>query len=274
LLQPTQRGEIFVLDRVTGKPIRRVQERPVPQRGAVPEDRLSPTQPFSTGMPSFRPPDLRESDMWGVTPFDQLWCRTRFRQARYEEPLTPPGVTSWIASPGAVGGVDWGGVSVDRDHGVMIVNSGKDAYYNRLLTRAQSDTLRLRPARDFQSVSHAGGAVPQGGTLYGAAISFFLSPLYAPCEQPPYGFVSAVDLASGRLIWTRPIGSARDTGPLGIGTGLPLPLGTPMIGGSIATRSGLIFMAATMDRTIRALDVRTGRTLWSSSLPHAGSRCR
>jgi quinoprotein glucose dehydrogenase len=270
LIQPTKRGELFVLDRVTGRPLRRVEEKPVPQRGAVPEERISPTQPFSTGMPSFRPPDLVESDMWGVTPLDQLWCRLRFREARYEGPMTPPGLTPWISSPGTVGGMDWGSVSIDRDHGVMIVNSGKVAHYNRLLTRAQSDAMGLRPARDHESVSHAGGPVPQSGTPYGAAISFFLSPLYAPCEKPPYGFISAVDLASGRLIWSRPIGSARDTGPLGLGTGLPLPLGTPMIGGSITTRSGLVFMAATMDRTLRALDIRTGRTLWSSGLPHGG----
>jgi quinoprotein glucose dehydrogenase len=270
LIQSTKRGEVFVLDRATGHPLRRVEEMPTPQDGIVPEDRLSPTQPFSTGMPSFRAPDLIESDMWGVTPLDQLACRLRFRQARYEGPFTPPGLTPSISSPGQYGAMNWGGVSVDRDHGVMIVNTGKIAQYNRLLPRSEADAMGLRPAGDNESASHTGQAVSQTGTPYGAAIELFLSPIFVPCEAPPYGFISAVDLASGQLIWTRTIGSARDTGPLGLGSQLPLPLGTPMIGGSMTTRSGLVFIAATMDRTIRALDVRTGRTLWSRTLPNGG----
>ena len=79
-----------------------------------------------------------------------------------------------------------------------------------------------------------------------------------------------MDLTSGKLIWTKPLGSARDSGPLGMPTVLPIPLGTPLIGGAMTTRSGLIFVAASMDRTVRALDIRTGRILWHSGLPHGG----
>jgi hypothetical protein len=97
LIQPTKRGEIFVLDRVTGEPIKAVSELPVPQGGTVPEERLSPTQPFSTDMPSFRGATLREADMWGMTPIDQMMCRILFKQSRYEGDRratlagTPPG---------------------------------------------------------------------------------------------------------------------------------------------------------------------------------------
>ncbi|MGO4842200.1 membrane-bound PQQ-dependent dehydrogenase, glucose/quinate/shikimate family, partial [Rhizobiaceae sp. 2RAB30] len=51
LIQVTKRGQIFMLDRRDGKPIAEVEERPVPQTGGVPEDFLSPTQPYSVGMP-------------------------------------------------------------------------------------------------------------------------------------------------------------------------------------------------------------------------------
>ena len=70
LIQPTKRGELFMLDRRTGTPIAEVEEKPVPQ-GAVEYEWLSKTQPFSVGMPSFRP-DVSEADMWGLTPFDQM----------------------------------------------------------------------------------------------------------------------------------------------------------------------------------------------------------
>src|SRR3546814_6540834 len=48
--QPTKRGEIFVLDRATGVPVTRVEERRVPIEGAASSERVSPTQPFSTGI--------------------------------------------------------------------------------------------------------------------------------------------------------------------------------------------------------------------------------
>ena len=61
---PTKQGEIYILDRRTGKPLTAVEERPVPQ-GTIPGERYAPVQPFSVGFPSFDPPALRERDMWG-----------------------------------------------------------------------------------------------------------------------------------------------------------------------------------------------------------------
>ena len=266
LVQGTKRGEVFVLDRQTGKPLRSVEERAVPQAGKVPEERLSPTQPYSTGMASFNMPRMREADMWGITPLDQLACRIRFRSARYEGEFTPPGTTPWITSPGTTGGMNWGSYAIDRDHRVMVVTTGRIAHISRLVPRSEADALGMRPGA---ALAHAGGGAQQGAP-YAAIVDFFLSPLYAPCQAPPYGLISAVDLASGKLIWSRPIGTSRDTGPLGLSTGLRLPLGTFMIGGAIATRSGLVFAAGTADRTIRALDIRTGKVLWQHDLPHGG----
>src|SRR5690606_28617485 len=105
LLQPTKRGEIFFLDRATGKPILPVEERPVPQ-DAVPGERLSKTQPYSVAIPSFGGPRPTERGMWGLTPIDQAMCRIRFRQARFDGDMTPlstdhPTVT-W---PGYLGGI-------------------------------------------------------------------------------------------------------------------------------------------------------------------------
>ncbi len=269
LLAPTKRGEIFMLDRVTGKPLATVQERPVSTVGGAPGERLSPTQPFSAGMPSFRGPDLRESMMWGLTPLDQLYCRIKFREARYEGPLTPPGPTANIAYPGYLGGVDWGSVSVDAKRHLMIVSSSRLANYDRLITRAVADQRGLKPASDNRTVDLA-GAAPQGNTPYAAEVSPFLSPLGAPCQQPPYGMLTAVDLTTHKVVWARPIGTAKDSGPLGLHSMLPIPMGAPLAGGSITTRSGLVFIAATQEKAIRAIDIATGKTLWKAPLSAGG----
>jgi glucose dehydrogenase len=105
------------------------------------------------------------------------------------------------------------------------------------------------------------------GTPYGARITGLMSPLNAPCNKPPYGKLSAVDMRTNKLLWSRPIGSARDTGPFGMASHLPIPMGMPMFSGSMVTRSGLMFIGATQDRTFRAFDTTSGRLLWSTRLP-------
>src|SRR3546814_204664 len=77
LAQPTKRGELFLLDRRTGAPLAAVEERPAPRRPPVSGDWTAPTQPYSVGMPSFAGERLRERDMWGITPFDQLRSEKR-----------------------------------------------------------------------------------------------------------------------------------------------------------------------------------------------------
>jgi quinoprotein glucose dehydrogenase len=104
LLQPTKRGEIFMLDRRTGEPIAEVTEQRVPV-SKLDGERYSPTQPFSTGMPSFAGTRPSEKTMWGVTPIDQAWCRLQFRRARFDGLLTPIGVDQpTITWPGSLGG--------------------------------------------------------------------------------------------------------------------------------------------------------------------------
>jgi quinoprotein glucose dehydrogenase len=268
LIQATKRGEIFLLDRRTGRPLAAVAEQPTPQR-PVAGDRASPTQPFSVGMPSFRGPDLNEKAMWGITPFDQLWCRIRFRQARYEGPLTPVGLRPTIVYPGYLGGTDWGGVSVDPDRQVMVVNSNRVANYDQLITRTDADRMGLK-AIGAHYHGDVGGAVAQAGTPYAAVIAPFLSPLGVPCQQPPFGMLSVIDLKTRKVTWSKPFGTARDSGPLGLESHLPILMGVPNHGGSVVTRGGLIFIAASQERSLRAVDILTGRDLWRAGLPAGG----
>ena len=263
LIQPNKRGETFILDRANGRPLFPVIERPVPRRGAV--ERLSPTQPFSPALPSFAGPRLTEQDMWGVTPIDQLWCRIRFREARYEGPYTPPGITPNIADPGYTGGIGWGSATVEPASQVAVMISNRVVNYNKLIPRVEANAMGLKAALNAEV--HLGATVPQEGTPYAANIQPFLGPLGAPCQRPPYGLINAVNLRTGKLLWSRPLGSARDIGPWGIGSRLPFTIGTPTIGGSLMTAGRLTFAGASQDRHLRAFDSRTGRLLFTANLP-------
>lgn len=270
LLQPTKRGEIFMLDRRTGEPIAEVTEQRVPV-SKLNGERSSPTQPFSTGMPSFAGTRPSEKTMWGITPIDQAWCRLQFRRARFDGSLTPIEVDQpTITWPGSLGGMNWGSVSIDPVSRIMIVNSSHVINYNQLLTRAQADAIGLKaiPKPSFENIA---GPVAQEGTPFAASIKPFLSPLLAPCTQPPYGLISAVDLNTRKIIWQKTFGTARDSGPLLLKTGLPIPMGTPNIGGSVITASGLAFIGATQEHMIRAYDIKTGKELWKGRLPAGGN---
>ncbi|MFM1896097.1 MAG: hypothetical protein RLZZ385_1171 [Pseudomonadota bacterium] len=251
LLAPTKRSEVFVLNRVTGEPIFDVQELPVPQTGGVPEDYLSPTQPFAMDLPHFRP-DIKEADMWGITPIDQMLCRIEYRKMRYEGHFTPPGADTILTFPGPAGGHNWGSVSVDEANHLMVVNP-----------LIMANQLTLIP-RDQLPEGVAGS---QQGTPYAHTTVRFVSPLEIPCQEPPYGVLAVIDLETKELLWKRPIGTARESGPLGIKTRLPLTVGTPLSGGTVTTAGGLIFIAGTYDNTVRAIDLYSGRELWQNPLP-------
>lgn len=269
LVQATKRGEFFVLDRQTGQPIKPVTERKVPQEGKVPEEKpLSPTQPFSLALPSTRIPDPVERTMWGITALDQLWCRLAFRQMRYDGPFTPPGTQMTMMTPGTTGANSWGGIAIDKDRGLVVTNAMHLAGTIRLIPRKEADAQGVRPGQTHGAGGHLATAVAQAGLPYAADVKgAFLSPLGVPCTQPPFGTMNAIDLDTGRLVWSKPLGIASESGPWGLRSGLPFAIGTPNIGGPVATRGGLTFVGATQDRMLRALETATGREMWRYRLP-------
>ena len=251
VLVPTKRSEVFVLNRVTGEPIFDIQDLPVPQEGGVPEDYVAATQPFAVDLPNFRE-DLSEAKMWGATPLDQLWCRIEFKKMRYDGHFTVPGAGTIFQFPGNAGGHNWGSVSVDQVNNIMVVNP-------MLL----GNQLTLIPRDELPE----GVQGNQLGTPYSHTTVRFLSPLGIPCNQPPYGVLAAIDLETKQLLWERPIGSAKESGPFGIKSRLPVTIGTPQSAGTVTTAGGLIFSAGTFDNTIRATNISDGREMWSDSLP-------
>ncbi|MGN2243170.1 glucose/quinate/shikimate family membrane-bound PQQ-dependent dehydrogenase [Frateuria sp. GZRR33] len=252
----TKRGDIYVLDRRDGHLLVPAPERPVPQ-GAAKGDHVSPTQPFSalTYLPERR---LREADMWGTTPYDQLICRITFRKYRYEGIFTPPSVQGSLIYPGNYGIFDWGGIAVDPVRKVAILNPSYMAFVSRLVPREK--------AQAAEGGGSEQGLQPMKGTPFAVDLHPLLSPVGVPCQAPPWGYLAAVDLVTMKKVWMHKNGTIQDQAPFGI----PLPLGVPSLGGPMVTAGGVAFLSGTLDSYLRAYDVRTGKKLWQARLPAGG----
>ncbi|WP_346842315.1 glucose/quinate/shikimate family membrane-bound PQQ-dependent dehydrogenase [Metapseudomonas otitidis] len=256
LIASTKQGSLYVLDRRTGQPIVPVKETPVPQ-GAAKGDFTAPTQPMSAL--NLMPPPLRERDMWGGTPFDQMLCRIQFRSLRYEGIYTPPSEQGSLVYPGNFGVFDWGGIAVDPVRQVAFLNPNYMAFTSRLIP---AEHARDEPARK----SEIEGVQPNTGAPFGAVLAPLLSPLGLPCQSPPWGYVAGLDLTTLEIAWKHKNGTVRDSSPLP----LPLPMGVPSLGGPIVTAGGVAFLAGTLDQYLRAYDLRTGEQLWQGRLPAGG----
>lgn len=288
----TKAGELFILDRRNGEPFHPVEERSVPQDPAAGEY-LSATQPFSS-LPHFHP-YLHEADMWGLTPLDQLMCRVEYQMLRYEGLFTPPTPKGSLQFPANFGGFNWGSVSVDADNGLLIAAPMLLANRILLVTPEQvaeaGERAALLLGDNHPAVHYTPDdplplmGEPDAGDpfdhrrikYYGLTLPFmsrFTLPLLGntqvPCFEPPWSRLATIDLKSGELLWSRPIGSMRLSGPFGWRSGLPFQVGTPVRAGTLTTRGGLIFMSSTMDSTVRAFDLSTGKVLWSDVLPGSG----
>ncbi|MFN3936905.1 MAG: pyrroloquinoline quinone-dependent dehydrogenase [Gemmobacter sp.] len=273
VIQGTKTGSIFVFDGATGEPLRPIEMRPAP-RGALPGDWVSETQPQSvhypifTGIPGPEPEVLDPRHAFGITPVDAAMCRLQFHRMRYEGMFTPPtdSEAGMLLFPGTIGGMNWGGLGLDAPRGILVTNHSRLPNVVRMFPRDAVDDLPVGDggARPDQQIA------PQAGSPWGVDRPIWLSPLQVPCIAPPWGFVSAVDLDTGALLWTRLLGTGFDSGPMGLPTFLKVPLGTANIGGPLVTATGLTFIAAAQDNWLRAYETATGRLMWQGRLPAGG----
>lgn len=260
LVQLTKRGQIFMLDRRTGKPIADVVEKAVPQEHAA-GDWVSKTQPYSTGMPALGADTLTERDMWGATFFDQLACRISFRKLNYQGEFTAPSTRETLIYPGYYGGFNWGGAAVDESNGYMFVNDIRMPQVVKLVPRETVDVAKLTAGHGV------GSTYPMDGTPFVIDHKAFNSPLGIPCQSPPWGVFAAIDLKTRTKVWERPAGTVQDAVINGVRARLPIPLGMPTLGGGMSTASGLVFYAGTQDYYLRAMDIATGREVWKARMP-------
>jgi quinoprotein glucose dehydrogenase len=258
--QATKTGNIFLLDRETGKPLYPVEERPVPQ-GGVPGETTSPTQPFPTHPPPLHRDDLRTDTAWGLTPWDRGECRDKIAALRNEGMFTPPSLQGSVQFPSPLGGANWGGVAIDPVEGVLYVNMTRLAWVLQIVPRAEYEEM------DKTAVWLPDDLHPMKGTPYAVKRQMLRSRLQLPCVAPPWGTLAAVDLKSGRLRWEVTLGTTRDQAPWPFW----VKTGSPTLGGAVVTAGGLLFIASTTEKTLRALDTANGEEVWQHRLPYAGN---
>ena len=258
VIQLTKQGMVFVLHRETGEPVFPVEERPVPTDG-VPGEQLSPTQPYPATLPLLVPHELSADIAWGFTFFDEWFCRNWLERSRTDHYYAPPSPEGTASYPG-MGVNNWGGGAITgQDLLIVPINRA-------IVTRSLIPLTDIDPEALKNPMSGLAGLPGRlDGTAYAQQFKPMLSPLFSPCNPPPWGELAALDLRSGKIRWRRTLGVLDKLMPVPI----PLPWGTPNAGGPIVTDGGVIFIGATMDERFRAFDVDTGKQLWETLTPTA-----
>jgi glucose dehydrogenase len=285
---------VYVLDRVTGKPLIDVKETPVPA-GDVPTEWYSPTQPIPVRpRPLSRVSFKEETDLVraeDTTPEHVEACRAMMKRAggyynagpftpfMFKDLDAPP--KSTIQSPGGTGGVNWGGMSMDPVNGIFYVNAQNTTLVGwtqpRPLARPNPQTgvmERVNFAGESAGSSHpydrgsVQGVAPDGTITLGLGPFFTFSaplngktPPNAPCVRPPWAKLYAVNANTGQILWESTLGLNAN-----------LPEGKQLAGsggsaGPTATAGGLVFVGATSDGRFRAFDAKTGKELWVTRTP-------
>ena len=265
LAQGTKMGHVFLLDRRTGEPIHGRREIAVRTDGVIGEV-LSPTQPVPSHIEPLHPTRLRPDDAFGFTFWDRRACAEAIARYRYDGMFTPPTEQGSIQYPQNPGGINWGSVTIDPERGLLFTNLMRMAVVIQLIPRAEYDAMPDKgSAWPFQ-------IQPMHGTPYAMRSFPLLSPFGAPCSPPPWGALVAVDLVTGERVWEVALGTTRDQAPFPLWL-FPAwrDLGAPNLGGSVATASGLVFIAAATDKTLRAFEAETGELLWEHRLPFTGN---
>src|SRR5262245_41326247 len=120
--QITKQGFVYAFDRITGKPLWPIEERPVPASDVVGE-RASPTQPVPTRPAPFEHQGASVDDLADFTPEIRAMAVEAVKAFRTGPRFTPPSLQGTIQRPGSVGGANWGGAAVDPDTGLLYVPS-------------------------------------------------------------------------------------------------------------------------------------------------------
>ena len=246
VVQVTKMGMTFVLNRETGVPLFDVVEKPVPQIGAVSGEILSPTQPFPSKPQPLVQLGISPDDAWGLTFWDEGACRKEMEERLTGPIYTPTSLRGTVMYPSQIGGHNWGSPAIDPIRKIMVVNTNHLPLIGQLIPRSE--------CQDDQVI------YPQEGTPYCYTAQPLVSPLGIPCTSPPWGTLSAIDLITGDVIWTVPMGTLGSW---------PLSMikGGVTLGGPLVTETGLIFIGASMDAVFRALDLESGDELWQADLP-------
>ena len=233
-------GHLFLLDRLTGKPLFPVTERPVPASDA-PGESASPTQPFPAMPPPLVRHQITAKDIWDANPTDRDACLATLKQLRNEGIFTPPSERGSLIVPGNIGGMHWGGASWAAKANMLVVPvNDLPAIITLIPPDKFRDERKAHPERE---------TTEQKGARFSMSRRFFLSPSGAPCTAPPWGHLVGVNATTGEIAWKVKLGDW-------------LNLGGPTI-----SRQGFVFIGADFSPYLRAFDPATGRQLGQWPLP-------
>lgn len=256
----TKSGYLYLLNRETGEPIFDIEELPMPASD-VPGEETSPTQPIPSNPPALARVSFDASDL--VTANDTsaehaAACSELLASTGgivNQGPFTPwayrpngAGDRTTLLFPGLTGGPNWGGVSFDPATKYAFVFSGDIGSFGWVEESEEGAEYPMQRRG------------PRPGNF-----QVNIDGMQLPCQKPPWGTLSAVDTSTGNIAWQRAVGVS-DVLPQG-----KQATGRPGRAAALVTAGDLLFIAATDDNRLRALDTATGNQLWETSLPKRGN---
>jgi quinoprotein glucose dehydrogenase len=272
IAQPTKQGFVYVFDRQTGQPVWPIEERRV-ERGRVPTEWYSPTQPFPTKPPPFERQGFLADDVIDFTPALKAEALKVVSQYKIGPLFTPPiarGDEGKIGLLYVPNGANWPGGAYDPETGMLYV-------YSHTLLRVLS--LVNDPKRSDMNYINSGGGDEAGGGG-GLAVQGL------PLTKPPWGRITAFDLNAGEIVWQVAHGETPDnvrnhpalkglniprTGRTGGAGGSSGGIGTLVTKTLVVSGEGGVFTTPTGQRgaMLRAYDKATGREVGEVYMPGA-----
>jgi quinoprotein glucose dehydrogenase len=276
--QVSKQNFVYVFDRVTGKPVWPIEERPVP-KGDMPDEWYSPTQPVPTKPPAYDQQGATIDDLIDFTPElrqEAIQILNRYRYGSLFEPPSmadprPGGKQGTARIPGTVANV-WNGAGVDPETGILYVPS----VHCPVVIEMVKPTAPNSPTE----FTNKQGAPPPGAAfLEGPIVGPWLQgPQGLPLFKPPYGRLVAIDLNKGEILWTAANGDGPRDHPAINNLNLP-PLGQPGRVAPMITRT-LVFLGEGGNgggilalppwgggKKFRAYDKSSGAVVWEMALP-------
>ncbi len=257
VVQLTKQGLVFAFDRISGKPVWPIEERPVPPSD-TPGEEAWPTQPFPTGPGPLEDGGVSEADAFDLTPDLHEKALAELRTLRLGPLFTPPSVQGTLQRPGIIGGANWGGAAFDAATGRLFVKTSNQAHVARLgpPDRSPGNPRAAEVDADYTRVGGTAAEFDNG----------------IPLLKPPYAHLTAIDLNRGGIAWRVPFGDSPELRqhPALKGVTLPDSLGAPGAPGAIVTAGGLVFVGGG-DGAFHAYDSDTGREVWTAALPRRSS---